>query len=114
MTAKRFLPDGTPVNAHDAVSGNAALSRIIMLSDKAVFPEHGGVGIKEGNPARARPKPERAVHAKITYFIMIRTVSRTVWIEYRAVEIRAVWPDVGRLETQGTQYAAARTPTVQF
>jgi len=25
------------------------------------------VGIKEGNPARARPKPERAVHAKIAY-----------------------------------------------
>ena len=46
------------------------------FSDKAVFPEHGGVGIKEGNPARARPKPERAVHAKITYFIRILTVVR--------------------------------------
>ena len=65
-----------------------------------MFPEYGGVGIKEDNPARARPKPERAVHAKITYFIMIRTVSRTVWIKYRAEEIRAVWPDVGRLESQ--------------
>ncbi|MBR0280287.1 MAG: hypothetical protein IJQ81_01695, partial [Oscillibacter sp.] len=72
------------------------------------------VGIKEDNPARARPKPERAVHAKITYFIMILTVSRTVWIEYRAEEIRAVWPDVGRLETQGKQYAAVRIFAAQF
>ena len=29
MTAKRFLPDGTPVNAHDADLGNAALFGII-------------------------------------------------------------------------------------
>ena len=41
-----------------------------------MFPEYGGVGIREDNPARARPKPERAVHAKITYFIEILTVKR--------------------------------------
>ena len=69
------MPDGTPVNAHDAVSGNAALSRIIMLSDKAVFPEHGGVGIKEGNPANTGASEARKgslcefsiYNAKITF-----------------------------------------------
>jgi hypothetical protein len=72
------------------------------------------VGIREDNPERARPKLERAVHAKITYFIKILTVKRRPFEWSRAEEIRALCADVGRLETQGKQYAAVRKPTAQF
>ena len=62
MTAKRFLPDGTPVNAHDETfrkRGFARKRRGIPYDFwiNPCFPKRGGVGIKEGNPERARPKP---------------------------------------------------------